>query len=39
MTTTVGYTNIGDDPYQIKRFGIYQSTTFEEFKKIVNEQK
>ncbi len=35
MTTIPGYANIGDDPFQIKRFGIYQHTSFNEFKQIV----
>ena len=30
MTTIPGYANIGDDPFQIKRFGIYQHTSFNE---------
>ena len=39
MTTKEGYANIGDDPYQIKRFGIYQRTSFDEFKNIVHGRK
>lgn len=39
MTTIPGYANIGDDPFQIKRFGIYQNTSFNGFKTIVHGEK
>ncbi|MGG3186881.1 cell wall-binding repeat-containing protein [Priestia megaterium] len=35
MTTKPGYVNVGDDPYQLKRIGIYQSTTLSNFATIV----
>jgi peptidoglycan/xylan/chitin deacetylase (PgdA/CDA1 family) len=36
VTTQHGYVNVGDNPLQLKRFGIYQNTTLTDFINIVN---